>query len=151
MRILLAAAAVLAGTQLAAALTVPTNVTTVSFSPGHGTQVEYVAAGGSNFLWYPGNPIVLPGYWKIVGGNRGRTTEICFVYGQNTYNPITGVVGAQWECEPTAQYLGLQTERAKGDIFGLAHRSAVPFALSRGQTTLEQLSAPVGRKPTMAR
>jgi len=129
----------------------PSNVTTLSFDPGHGTQVEYVAPGGSNFLWYPGNSIVLPGHWKVIGASHGRAAQVCFVYGPHTYNPVTGVVGAQWECELTTIYLGFQTERANGDIFGLAHRSTVPFVLSRAQTTLEQLGARLGLESAATR
>jgi hypothetical protein len=146
MRILFAAAIVLAGSRLAFAAGVPTNVTNLSYDSGHGTQVEYVAPGGSNFLWYPGNAVVLPGHWKTIGGSRKHPSEICFVYGPNTYNPVTGVVGAKWECEPINLYLSLQTERAKGDVFGLAHRRAVPFVLRRAQTTLRQLAAEAGHR-----
>ena len=63
-RFLLAAALLAASVQLAGASSLPTNVTTLTFDPGHGAQVEYVAANGTNFLWYPGNRVVLPGHWK---------------------------------------------------------------------------------------
>jgi hypothetical protein len=143
-RILLAVGLLAATVQLAHASSLPTNVTNLSYSPGHGTQVEYVAANGTNFLWYPGNAVVLPGRWKLRGTAGVKATQICFVYGAHTYNPVTGVVGAQWECEATASYISLQVERANGDIFGLTHRTSVPFVLSRQRTSLADLSQHIG-------
>ena len=110
----------------------------MSFDGGHGTQVEYVGSNGRTFLWYPGNKVVLPGRWKL----QGKT--VCFLYGPNTYNPVTGVVGAQWECEPIAGYIGVQTERAAGDVFGLAQRTEVPFILQRARTTIAALASEAG-------
>ena len=57
---------------------------------------------------------------------------------------MTGVVGAQWECEATSFYIALTVERAKGDVFGLAHRTTVPFVLSRGRASLADLSRHAG-------
>src|SRR4029453_11353963 len=39
--------------------------TRISFSPGHGTQVSYMRADGTVFLWYPGNRVVVRGRWLI--------------------------------------------------------------------------------------
>lgn len=109
------------------------NQTTMTFDPGHGTQVEYVAADGTNYLWYPGNRVVLPGHWKLEGAN------ICFAYGANTYNPVTGQHGPGFECEPKSVYLGTIVERASGDVFGLRTRHAVPFVLGKARTTIAAL------------
>jgi len=85
------------------------------------------------YLWYPGNSIVLKGHWKRQG------TGICFEHGANTYNPVTGVQGVNWECISFRIYWGGIGERMKGDIFALRGRSGVPFVLSKDRTTLEAL------------
>ena len=118
--------------------------TNMTSDPGHGTQVEYLQAGGGAFLWYPGNKVVLPGHWKMVAGTSAQPAQICFRYGPNTYNPVTHVYGDVWECERVAVYAAVLAEQAKGDVFGLAHRSTVPFVLQRGQSTLEQLAQQAG-------
>jgi hypothetical protein len=118
------------------------NQTTMTYDPGHGTQVEYVAADGTNYLWYPGNRVVLPGHWKVDGEN------ICFAYGANTYNPVTHTRGGDFECWPTAAYLGTIVERAPGDVFGLKGRKAVPFALTKARTTIAALKG--GKQTTPA-
>ena len=71
------------------------NRTMMTYDPGHGTQVEYFDGSGRNYLWYPGNTGVVPGRWKLEGGN------LCFRYGANTYNPQTNQSGGNWECQPT--------------------------------------------------
>jgi hypothetical protein len=65
--------------------------TNMSHDAGHGTQVEYLSPGGSAWLWYPGNSVILPGKWKRSGEN------ICFAYTANSYNPVTGHKGGDWE------------------------------------------------------
>lgn len=107
--------------------------TNMSVDSGHGTQVEYLATGGKSYLWYPGNTIILEGRWKRQG------PDICFAYGKNTYNPVTGARGGGWECMPFRLYWGAVDERMAGDIFTLQGRGAVPFVLSRNRTTLETL------------
>jgi hypothetical protein len=107
--------------------------TNMSVDSSHGTQVEYVAANGKSWLWYPGNSVVLPGRWKRQGA------DMCFAYGANTYNPATGTRGGGWECMPFRLYWGTVDERMKGDIFALQGRGAVPFKLDRERTTLEAL------------
>ena len=39
--------------------------TIMTYSSGHGTQVEYSAANGRTFLWYPGNTRTVLGEWKV--------------------------------------------------------------------------------------
>jgi hypothetical protein len=111
--------------------------TNMTRDSAHGTQVEYVATNGKTYLWYPGNKVILPGRWKQQGSN------ICFMYGANTYNPATGSRGAEWECAPSRLYWGGIVERMEGDPLGLQRRKEVPFKLDRARTTLEKLLARV--------
>jgi len=131
MRVLIALLAFLLATPAFAASV--SNRTTMTFDPGHGTQIEYVAADGTNYLWYPGNRVVLPGHWKLEG------KLICFQYGANTYNPVTRTQGGNFDCERLSDYTGFIVETAKGDPFGLAHRTGVPFQLTRSRTTIAAL------------
>lgn len=118
--------------------------TNLSYSPVHGTQIEYVANGGSNYLWYPGNAVILPGHWKAKG------KDICFKYGANTYNPATGSAGAKWECMPLDLHKFSVKERAVGDPFGLAKRTAVPFVLSKFKSSLSAVAKRLGVPITLA-
>jgi hypothetical protein len=106
-------------------------------SPGHGTQVEYMSSGGKTYLWYSGNTVILEGRWKREG------SDVCFAYGENTYNPVTGTSGGGWECTPYRRFVAGISERMQGDILALAGRSGAPFKLSPDNTTLERLMAKV--------
>ena len=64
---------------------------------------------------------------------------ICFDYQANSYNPMTGARGGQWECEPLAVYQGHVVDTARGDPFGLGRATQVPFDLSPERTTLDAL------------
>jgi hypothetical protein len=115
--------------------------THMTFSGGHGTQVSYLRSDGVEFLWYPGNAVVVRGKWDIAKHAtepRGYA-DICFLYGTNTYNPVTRRVGGNWECRPAHLYVRSIIDRADGDVFGLAKRAAVPFELSRERTTINDL------------
>lgn len=101
----------------------------------HGTQIEYLDDGGKAFLWYPGNSNVLKGRWKRDG------QDICFAYGENTFNPVTGHRGGGWECMSFDMYWRVVEERMPGDLFSLQRRDAVPFRLDPKRTTLEKLLA----------
>ena len=125
---------VLTFTTLAAAAP-PAGYTQMTFSPGHGTQVEYLAKDGRTFLWYPGNTVVLAGEWKTEGA------DICFRYGGNTYNPVTKHRGGGWECTPLKIHTSVVVEQKKGDVFGLAGRKQVPFDLSPKRMNMAQLVA----------
>jgi len=111
------------------------NLTVMTYSPGHGTQVEYYDSSNHTFLWYPGNRVVLPGQWKTKGA------DICFRYGPNTYNPATGARGAVWECMPQSLSQSTVVETAKGDVFGLSQRTRVPFSLPKRRTSIDALAA----------
>ena len=111
--------------------------THMTASPAHGTQVEYVTTDGKTFLWYPGNSVILEGRWKQEG------SQICFAYGENTYNPATGHQGGGWECTGLRGYVSGITERMQGDVLRLQGRTRAPFELSKQQTNLTDLIARV--------
>lgn len=108
-------------------------LTMMFFEAGHGTQIEYNAPNGRSYLWYPGNSVVLPAYWRIQGD------DICYLYPQSSYNPITQTRGGGWECQSASSSLSRTTERARGDIFGLSRTKRPPFALSADRTTFQEL------------
>jgi len=118
--------------------------TRMSFGPGHGTQVSYMHPDGAIFLWYPGNAVIVPGKWQIVPRTTTaqpaeESASICFQYGSNTYNPVTGQFGGKWECRPADVFDRSTVDRAEGDVFALATRTAVPFRLARERTTIAEL------------
>ena len=122
---------VAAGTALAGASL--SNVTIMTWDPGHGTQVEYYDAKGSTYLWYPGNRRIVRGKWKTEGSN------ICFAYQGSSYNPVTGHSGGGFECMPASLHEQGVVDRAKGDVFGLSKSRTAPFILARERTTIEAL------------
>lgn len=109
------------------------NTTQMSYSPGHGTQVEYMAADGSTWLWYPGNKSILPGQWKVSGG------QLCFRYGGNSFNPVTGHRGGGWECGSLQTYQSTRVDMLNGDALRLKGRGKVPFQLSKSRTSFENI------------
>lgn len=116
--------------------------THMSFSRGHGTQVSFMHPDGLEFLWYPGNSVIVQGKWELRSTQTESArdhTDLCFQYGANTYNPVTKQWGGRWECRPAAIVARTTIERAPGDVFGLARRPAVPFVLSRERTTIKEL------------
>ena len=131
MRILLLAAMLLglATPAFAASLA---NTTIMTWDPGHGTQVEYYDGAGHSWLWYPGNRVVLPGQYKLKGA------DICFAYGPNSYNPVTGKIGG-WECQNLKAEQQFTVDRTKGDVFHLKNAGKVPFRLSNARTTIGAL------------
>ena len=118
-------------------------VTNMTFSAHHGTQIEYLAADGRSFLWYPGNRVVVPGAWRSGPYRTALAAQpgICFRYGGDTYNPATGASGGQWECEPLAVYRAGLVDTTSGDPFALGRNAAVPFDLPRERTSLRALRA----------
>lgn len=129
-----------------------TDMTYLSYSGIHGTQVEYASKDGRVFLWYPGNKVILAGKWEpkqifveyYEQGNlikRFEFSQICFQYGDNTYNPATGHAGGGFECQSFAPFRERMDEGRRGDVFRLRGRIAVPFALTKERTSLEALRA----------
>ncbi len=117
--------------------------TRMSFMQGHGTQVTFTAPDGKVFLWYPGNRVVLSGQWEVRSRVPESTptiyAEICFRYGANTYNPVTGAAGNTWKCMSADWLANLTTDSADGDLFNLRQRPVPAFVLSREKTSLKQL------------
>jgi len=102
------------------------DVTYASASYLYGIQVEYFAADGTSYLWFRGNQAPLRGEWRVEG--TGLTANLCFKYGANTRDAVTGTPGGNWECRR------LRNER-EGVVSFL---DGDPFRLSRGQ--LPQMS-----------
>jgi len=131
------------------------NATSHSYSPVHGTQIEYNAADGRSFLWYPGNKIILPSEWKIQSGSKSITVhvqtangvdirkvitpDICYRYGGSTINRVTNQRGGKWECQNYRIHQLFNVELRKGDVFKLSKKSLPPFTLKRNKTTIGQL------------
>jgi hypothetical protein len=115
--------------------------THMTFSEGHGTQVSYLRSDGVEFLWYPGNAVVVRGKWDNVEhpNDPWKFADICFQYGVNTYNPVTSRTGGNPECRPAHAFVRSTVDRSNGDVFGLAKRAAVPFDLPRERTTISDL------------
>jgi len=134
------------------------NVTRMSHDSSHGTQVSYVTSDGKTFLWYPGNRVVLSGRWQACESRFGHLSQkgseqvvitygvVCFKYGANTRNPVTGVRGAKWQCAPAGALEQTQVEERSGDIFGLSKRTQVPFVLPKKRTTLNALAARLAKQ-----
>ncbi|WP_170327838.1 hypothetical protein [Ruegeria arenilitoris] len=101
-----------------------------SFSPGHGTQIEYTDTNGNAFLWYPGNSRIVVGKWRTQ--NRQGNVEVCFLYPQDTLNPVTQEVGGNWECMAAKAAFAFDYERVRGNPFGLKAGS-VPVPIARQQ------------------
>ena len=89
------------------------NVTYATSDFFHGLQVEYFGPGGRAYLWYPGNERAVTGEWTAEGN------ELCFRYQANSYNPVTGQSGGQWECRNRTGALGGLISFVEGDAFGL--------------------------------
>ena len=128
------------------------NKTRMTYGPGHGTQIEYVAADGQNYLWYPGNRVILTGRWQACEARFEASPEsgeqvvitygmICYKYGRRTYNPVTKTRGGNWKCTPAGVSEKRIVELRSGDIFGLAGRKAPPFVLPKARTSLKLLEA----------
>lgn len=120
--------------------------TRMTYSSGHGTQVEYVAPDGRSFLWYPGNRTVLPGRWKLdIDADDPDDISLCQLYPSSSYNPVTHTYGGSWECEDARRSLSRTKETLNGDPFGLARRRKPPFVLSREQTSFAELLRRAGK------
>jgi hypothetical protein len=114
--------------------------TRMTYSFGHGTQVEYVAPDGRSFLWYPGNRKAVPGRWKVaVDVDEPDEISLCQLYPSASYNPVTRTFGGSWECEDARRALSRTRETLSGDALGLSRSRAPPFVLARDQTSLAEL------------
>lgn len=119
------------------------DATSLDYSVQHGTQVEYTAADGKAYLWYPGNRRVVTGEWKTITDKQG-SGQICFRYPSSSYNPATGQPGGTWSCTRAADYIWGEEEYTRGDPFNL-DSGTMPFVLPREkQMDFEYLSEPLG-------
>jgi hypothetical protein len=96
--------------------------TVLFFDEAHGNQVEFYDQDGHCFLWYPGNRKAVPGRWVVNG------PDICFQYGKNTYNPVTGAKGDDWSCSPIYKWKERVVDTVVGDTFSLS-TTGVPYRL----------------------
>lgn len=119
----------------AAAAAFTAGYTNLSFTPGHGTQIYYVG-NGVEYLWYPGNQRVVKGNWR----KSTAKNSLCFNYGPNSHNPVTGHRGDGWQCGYLTLVEAGILEQVKGDIFGLSQRSRVPFRLAPSRTSLKKIA-----------
>lgn len=120
------------------------DITYRTFDKGHGAQIEHMTRDGRVFLWYPGNAVVLPRRWTLLHMPNRQCPEhphvtICFQYGPNTFNPVTGARGAQRQCTYFTYFWRGRVEVVAGDPFGLARRKQPPFALPREALDLQTL------------
>lgn len=108
--------------------------------PEQGAQIIFMGNRGKTYLWYGGSTEILEGHYY--SGMREDT--ICFKYGADRYNPITGLPAGRSECTARSGYSALLQQTIKGDVFDLANRRAAPFVLGRGKTTLELAAKQAG-------
>jgi len=104
-------------------------VTYLYWDKGHGYQAAYHGEQHV-WLWYPGNTAALRGDWvqeKVAG-----EYYLCFTYPRSSYNPVTGVLGGQKECQPQAVLERHLAAAKTGDVFGLSSGS-VPYVLRKGR------------------
>lgn len=102
--------------------------TYLSFSGAHGFQVTHLAAGGTTYLWYPGNLGGLMGDYKrdTVGGHD----VMCWRYGPKTYNPVTKTRGGQFDCQEMEFTRKTIVAQLSGDPFNLTS-GRVPYPMAR--------------------
>jgi hypothetical protein len=111
---------------------------------GHGTQVEFHSKQGRVFLWYPMNTRLVTGQWEVRTNSAGKP-NICYKYQSNSFNPMTGQLGGDWECSAT-NWVRLG-DAIQGDPFGLAS-GRLPFAIpDRGYYAPGRLMAMANKDP----
>jgi hypothetical protein len=119
------------------------NTTSLGWNEYHGTQLEYLGANGVTYLWYPENRSALRGEWRTED-RAGMGTWICFRYSANSYNPVTGSSGSQWECSPAWPYVFEKRSVISGDIFDLSS-GQVPFVLWSSILPVKEMEFVLGR------
>ena len=125
------------------------NTTHRSFSKAHGTQIEYLAPDGRTYLVYPGNTRMVLGEWKSrISPRRGKPAEMCFRYGQNSYNPVTKQRGGSWSCTPGRVYTYLAQEIIPGDPLNMRNTRTLPQVLPGGTNiSLATIAKAINRGP----
>lgn len=91
--------------------------TDVSYMPGHGTQISYTSADGRSWLWYPGNPRILQGRWKL--DDSKDYLQVCYDYGPGTRNPMMKDAGPGFQCGNFQHQSVFTLDTKRGDVFGL--------------------------------
>lgn len=117
--------------------------TLVSYDPFHGTQIEFHDPEGFAMLWYPGNTVIVPSYWKI--DSTGYEPEICYLYPSSSFNPVTEEFGGDWDCRGLEGSIN-GNDWYEGDPFNL-RSSALPFVLRRDGSSLEEIAIKAGISP----
>lgn len=128
------------------------DTTRITYMLGHGSQISYSSSDGKIYLWYPGNKTVVEGTWTVRQGTPSRVegpngpmmlaeNRICFIYGANTYNPVTKQWGGSGDCIRTKAFGRYVTELRRGDVFGLSRKREVPFVRSGAPTSIDSLLA----------
>jgi hypothetical protein len=92
--------------------------TSVSYMPGHGTQISYTSADGRAWLWYPGNPRILEGRWKL--DDSKDMLQVCYDYGPGTRNPMMKDAPSGFQCGSFHNQNIFTLDTKRGDVFGLA-------------------------------
>ena len=103
-------------------------MTYLSFSQGHGFQVNYLSQDGRAWLWYPGNTGVVPEEWKLDVASGQRA--ICWRHPSNSYNPVTKQTGGQFACQSLELSQKAVVAKLVGDPYGLS-TGRVPYPLQR--------------------
>lgn len=102
--------------------------TYLSFSSAHGFQVNYLAAGGDAYLWYPGNRNVVPENYKrdVIAGQQA----LCWRHPRQSYNPVTKQTGGKYACMPLDLSRKTIVAELVGDPYKLASGN-LPHPLKR--------------------
>ena len=133
------------------------NTTRSSHNYAHGTQIEFHAANGRSYLWYPGNNTIVPALWRIAEGSeriivhvqtasgvevrKAVIPEICYLYPGSSFNPVTNQRGGGWDCRSIKRFRYSTVESRKGDVFGLSRSAFPPFILTNDRTTIDAILA----------
>jgi len=97
--------------------------TVLFYDRAHGNQIEFLDPNGCCHLWYPGNPVIIVGRWRV------DESMIYFKYGWNTFNPVTDSAGGSWEGCPIDLWSTSIVDNAPGDILGIT--KWFPFELKQ--------------------
>lgn len=95
----------------------------------YGVQIEYFAADGTSYLWFRGNTKPLRGEWKVQGSSFNP--DLCFKYGTNTRDAVTGTRGGNWQCGRVRNGAENVVSFIEGDPFGLSKGKQLATDLRR--------------------
>lgn len=115
-----------------------TGHTVVTHTSAQGTQVEYFARGGKSYLLYPGAKTVVPGKWMLTISGNIMPNGLCLDYGGNDHKSALFTMDG-YACMDFRRYFAGVTDRARGDVFGLAKSSKAPIALSKKKASIKAL------------